>query len=237
MKRLILVRHGQSTYNVSHQFTGWDDAPLTETGLQQAAHAGTLLKEAGYFPQRVFVSQLKRAQQTLQQLLQNLGLPTLPYQTDWRLNERHYGDFQGRTRQECAQIYGMEQVLLCRQTYRTTPPSRLNNTAAEELLPEGRVPPNGESVQTCMERCIPFLKQEVFPQFEQAGTILLVAHEDLLRGLVKHLKKQTEQDFEKQVIPPATPWIFELGESLFSNKDYLLGDPEEIRRFLKKRPL
>lgn len=235
MKKLILLRHGQSVYNVQHKFTGWADAPLTEEGLRQARQAGELLKENACLPQRAYVSCLTRARQTLHTALDAAGV-TVPVQTAWQLNERHYGDFQNRTRQDCAAQYGIEYVLACRRTFAKAPPPLADNQAACALVPPGQTPPNGESLSMCLQRLWPWIQQEVFPSFERADVILLAAHEDLFRALLKQLKSQTDAALERQVIPPALPWVFELDENFHPQKDYLLGNPAEIARFLNRLP-
>lgn len=233
MKRLILLRHGQSVYNTEHKFTGWADAPLTEEGLRQARQAAELLKENACLPQCAYVSCLKRARQTLQTVLQSAGL-SIPVHISWRLNERHYGDFQHRTRQECAARYGMPRVLACRRTFTQAPPPAADNAAAYALVPPGVIPPNAEALSDCLARLQPLLKEEVFPAFSTYDTILLAAHEDLLRALLKQLKNLSDAELEQQLVPPAAPWIFELDNTLRPQKDCLLGDPAQLHRFLSR---
>lgn len=236
MKKLILVRHGQSVYNLEHKFTGWADAPLTEAGILQAQNAGKLLAKAGLKPDLAFTSLLDRARQTLAELLQAANL-NAPVHTDWRLNERHYGDLQSRTREEASAKYGLENVLRWRRTYTAAPPPLPDNAPARALIPPGILPPNGESLQACMERFQPFWSGTILPAFNSASAVVVVAHEDLLRGLIKQLKNQTDVQLERQVVPPATPWVFELDDNLTPVHNYLLGDPEEINRFLKRLPI
>lgn len=235
MKKLILVRHGQSIYNTAHKFTGWADAPLSETGVLQAQTAGKLLAEAGLLPQTVFTSYLRRARQTLAEIRRQTN-PNALIQTDWRLNERHYGALQGLTREEAFRLYGKEKVLSWRRTYTAAPPPAADNSSALRLVPPGVTPPNGESLQECMKRLEPCWRERVLPAFQTQDTVLVVAHEDLLRGLLKQLKNQTDAQLQAQVIPPAAPWVFELDENVTPVQDRLLGDPDEIRRFLRARP-
>lgn len=233
MKRLILLRHGQSVYNTEHKFTGWADAPLTEEGLRQACQAAKLLKEHACLPQCAYVSCLKRAQQTLHTFLQSSGL-SIPVHISWRLNERHYGNFQHKTRQQCAELYGMPRVLACRRTFTQAPPPAADNSAAAALVPPGVIPPNPEALSDCLARLQPLLKETIFPAFSAYDTILLAAHEDLLRALLKQLKNLSDEALERQLVPPASPWIFELDDTLRPQKDYLLGDPAKLHRFLSR---
>lgn len=234
-KTLILLRHGQSTYNLAHQFTGWADAPLTPLGRQQAAQAGTLLKEAHLLPQRAYCSCLQRAYQTLHEALTQTQCP-VPFQADWRLNERHYGDFQNRTRQEAARLYGLSRVLACRQTFFKAPPPAADNRAAFQVLPHGLTPPNGESLQQVQKRALAFFTQAVFPAYACCDIQLVAAHEDLLRAMAVYFKKLPANAVENLVVPPAAPWIMELDDTYHAAKDYFLGDQTQIAAFLKHRP-
>lgn len=218
MKILILLRHGQSTYNITHRFTGWADAELTPLGQQQAAQAGLLLRQSGLKPQRAYSSCLLRAKQTLQAALAAASWTDIPVQTDWRLNERHYGALQGLTREQAAQQFGLSNVLAWRRTFRPAPP------------------PNGESLQAAQTRALSFLNGVVFPAFSQEDVQLLAAHEDLLRALAAHFKRLGESELENLVVPPAAPWVLELDRSFYALSDRFLGDPAEIRRFLAKKP-
>ena len=235
MKKLILLRHGQSTYNLAHRFTGWADAPLTTLGRAQAAQAGELLKKAGLFPHAAYSSCLLRARQTAQAVL--AGMPyKISLQTDWRLNERHYGDLQDKTRQEAAHKYGLAAVLSWRQTFFCTPPPAEDNAAAYKLLPHGVTPPNGESLQQAQQRALGFFTQVVFPAFARYDIQLVAAHEDLLRALAVYFKNLPPKAVEKLVVPPATPWVMELDETYHATQDCFLGDPQKIAAFLKRRP-
>ncbi|WP_432635587.1 2,3-bisphosphoglycerate-dependent phosphoglycerate mutase [Candidatus Avelusimicrobium sp.] len=235
MKKLILLRHGQSTYNLAHRFTGWADAPLTAQGHAQATQAGELLKEAGLLPQAAYSSCLLRARQTAQAVL--ACMPNkIPLQTDWRLNERHYGDLQDKTRQEAAQKYGLTAVLSWRQTFFCAPPPADDNSAAKKLVPAGVVPPNGESLHQTQQRAAGFLDQVLFPAYKYYDIQLLAAHEDLLRALAVYFKKLPPQAVEELVVPPATPWVMELDDTCHAVKDYFLGNQQEIAAFLKRRP-
>lgn len=235
MKKLILLRHGQSTYNLAHRFTGWADAPLTALGCAQAAQAGELLKEAALFPQATYSSCLRRARQTAQAVL--AGMPyKIPLQTDWRLNERHYGDLQDKTRQEAAHKYGLTAVLSWRQMFFCAPPPAADNAAAYQLVPPGVTPPNGESLQQAQQRALGFFTQVVFPAFARYDVQLVAAHEDLLRALAVYFKNLPPKAVEKLVVPPATPWVMELDKTYHATQDYFLGDPQEIAAFLKRRP-
>lgn len=235
MKKLILLRHGQSTYNLAHRFTGWADAPLTTLGRAQAAQAGELLKKAGLFPQAAYSSCLLRARQTAQAALAYMP-HKIPVQTDWRLNERHYGDLQDKTRQEAAHKYGLAAVLSWRQTFFCTPPPAEDNAAAYKLLPHGVTPPNGESLQQAQQRALGFFTQVVFPAFARYDIQLVAAHEDLLRALAVYFKNLPPEAVEALVVPPATPWVMELDKTYHATQDYFLGDPQKIAAFLKHRP-
>ena len=236
MKILILLRHGQSTYNLTHRFTGWADAALTPLGQQQAAQAGLLLRQSGLKPQRAYSSCLLRAKQTLQAALAAAPWTDIPVQTDWRLDERHYGALQGLTREQAAQQFGLSNVLAWRRTFRPAPPPAPDNSAARLLVPAMVTPPNGESLQAAQTRALSFLNGVVFPAFSQADVQLLAAHEDLLRALAAHFKRLGESELENLVVPPAAPWVLELDDAFYARRDRFLGDPAKIRRFLAKKP-
>lgn len=236
MKILILLRHGQSTYNLTHRFTGWADAALSPLGQKQAERAGVLLRQSGLKPQQAYSSCLLRAKQTLQAALTSAGWRDVPVQADWRLNERHYGALQGLTREQAAQQFGLQNVLAWRRTFRPAPPPAPDNSAAISLVPPGVQPPNGESLEAAQTRALTFFNQVLLPGFSQAEVQLVAAHEDLLRAIAAHFKRLSETELENLVVPPAAPWVLELDDAFYARRDRFLGDPAEIRRFLAQKP-
>ena len=181
---LILVRHGQSQWNLENRFTGWVDIPLTETGMEEARHAGELLK--GYKFDQGFTSALARAQETLRIILDVTGQTDLPIERDQALNERHYGDLQGLNKEETANKFGKEQVHLWRRSYDVQPPG-------------------GESLKDTRARVLPYYEQHILPLLKQGEKVLVVAHGNSLRALVMQLDNISERDISDLNIPTGAP--------------------------------
>lgn len=239
MKKVVLLRHGQSTWNRENRFTGWTDVDLTEQGVAEALRAGDLLKEGGFFFDIAFTSYLKRAIRTLQGVLERLGQEWLPVCKNWRLNEKSYGELQGLNKTETSERFGAEQVLLWRRSYDVAPPPlheddprnpkfdpRYRHVPAEEL-------PLTESLKTTIERMLPCWKEDVVPAIEQSEQVLIVAHGNSLRGIVKHIKHMSDDAIVSLNLPTGVPYVFELDDSLQLCNDYFLGDPAEVRRLME----
>ncbi len=236
MKKLILVRHGESQWNKLNLFTGWTDVDLTENGIREAYEAGKLLKAEGYHPAVCFTSYLKRAVKTLNQILDAMDMDYLPVQKSWRLNEKSYGAIQGLNKSETAQKYGDDQVLLWRRSFDVQPPAldmheersprmdaRYNELTDEEI-------PLTESLKDTIARLLPYYRETIIPALQANEQVIIVAHGNSLRGIVKELKGMSNEEILKVNIPTATPYIFEFSDDLKLQKDYYLGDQEAIRQ-------
>ncbi len=236
MKKIILLRHGQSAWNLENRFTGWTDVPLTEQGMAEARQAGWLLKTQNLLPERAFTSYLRRAVQTLNLVLEELNREWIPVEKSWRLNEKHYGALQGLNKSETAAKYGEEQVKIWRRSYDVpAPPLTEADPRNPRLDPRyHNVPPQylplTESLQDTIERILPYWKEEIFPRLEQEDTLLVAAHGNSLRGIIKYLKGISDADISALNLPTGAPYVFEFDDRLRLTKDYFLGDPEEIKR-------
>ena len=236
MKTLILVRHGESEWNKLNLFTGWTDVDLTENGIREAYEAGTLMKKEGFHPEICFTSYLKRAVKTLNQILDAMDMDWLPVQKSWRLNEKSYGAIQGLNKADTAAKYGDEQVLLWRRSFDVRPPALDDNdprNPRNEARYAGVNPadlPATEALCDTIARLMPYYKETIIPALRQHEQVMVVAHGNSLRGIVKELKAMGNDEIIKFNIPTAVPYIFEFSDDLKLQKDYFLGDPEEIRK-------
>lgn len=234
MKRLILVRHGESEWNKLNLFTGWTDVDLTENGIKEAFEAGLLLKKEGFAPSICFTSYLKRAVKTLNNILDAMNMDYLPVQKSWRLNEKSYGAIQGLNKADTAAKYGDDQVLLWRRSFDVQPPAldmheersprmdaRYNELSDAEI-------PLTEALKDTIERLMPYYQGTILPALDAHDDVLVVAHGNSLRGIVKELRQMTNEEIIKFNIPTATPYIFEFDDQKNLKKDYFLGDPEVI---------
>jgi len=234
MSHLILVRHGQSEWNLKNLFTGWTDVDLTEQGRAEALEAGKLLKEGGYTFDIAYTSVLKRAIRTLNIVLDEMDLMWLPVIKSYKLNERHYGALQGLNKAETAEKYGDEQVLIWRRSYDVPPPA-LEET--DERYP-GNDPryakldkselPLTESLKLTVERFIPYWNETIAPSIKAGEKVIIAAHGNSLRALVKHLDNMSEEEIVKLNIPTGVPLVYELDDELKPIKHYYLGDQEAI---------
>ena len=229
---LILLRHGHSVWNEKNIFTGWVDVELTEQGRQEARRAGELIRESGLAPRILYTSLLKRAIHTANIALETADLDWLPVKRSWRLNERHYGALQGLNKAETAEKYGDEQVLIWRRSYDTPPPKmdRDDERYAGRLrvykdLDEDRIPLS-ESLKDTVDRFLPYYQQEIEPQVRAGKQVLICAHGNSLRALVKHLSGISDEDIVKLNIPTGIPMVYELDDDLKPIKNYYLGDQE-----------
>ena len=234
MKRIVLIRHGESQWNKENRFTGWTNVDLSEKGLQEALEAGKSLKEKGFTFDIAYTSYLKRAVKTLNNVLDAMDLDWIPVRKSWRLNEKHYGMLQGLNKAETAAKYGDEQVLKWRRSYDIEPlplPEDDPNSATRDpryaLVPDEYIP-RTEALKQCIERVMPYWESEIFPRLKTVDNIVVVAHGNSLRGVVKHLKGISDEDIIKLNIPTATPYVFEFDDNLRLVKDYYLADPAEL---------
>jgi 2,3-bisphosphoglycerate-dependent phosphoglycerate mutase len=240
MKRLVLVRHGQSLWNKENRFTGWKDVGLSEKGVAEAIKSGKILKEEGYHFKVAFTSYLTRAIKTLWLLLEEMDLMWIEEKKSWRLNEKHYGMLQGLNKIETAEKYGPEQVLLWRRSF-DIPPSPL--AADDERNPKfepryaeltAQELPMTESLKEVIERLIPYWETEIRPVLLESNDLLITAHGNSLRALVMHIKNMSREEILKFNIPTGVPYVFEFDDDLNFVKDYFLGDPEEVKKLMEQ---
>ena len=232
MIKLVLLRHGQSTWNLENRFTGWTDVELTPLGQEEARRAGQLLKEEGYTFDVVFTSLLRRAIETKQLALAQMGLHWLPVHRHWRLNERHYGALQGLNKKETSERHGEDQVFLWRRSYDVPPPPLAledERHPAQDARYQGLAPdalPATECLKDVVDRMIPYWHDAIVPQLRAGARVLVVAHGNSLRALVKHLDGVSEEDITELNIPTGIPLVYELDAQLKPIKSYYLGDQE-----------
>lgn len=236
MKRIVLVRHGESQWNMENRFTGWTNVDLTEKGTQEAHEAGVLLKKSGFTFEQAYTSYLKRAVKTLNNVLDAMDLDWIPVEKSWRLNEKHYGMLQGLNKAETAEKYGDAQVKIWRRSFDVAPhdlpADGIGSALADKryaLVPEQFLPKT-ESLKDCIARVMPYWNCVIFPKLKQVDNIIVAAHGNSLRGIVKNLKHISDEDIPALNIPTATPYVFEFDDDLNLVKDYYLGDPEEIAK-------
>jgi 2,3-bisphosphoglycerate-dependent phosphoglycerate mutase len=233
--KLILVRHGQSTWNVENLFTGWHDVDLSDLGRHEAKSAGAEIKKAGIVPDVVFTSVLKRAIRTMWTILDELDLMWLPVERSWRLNERHYGALQGLDKAQTVEKHGEAQVKIWRRSY-DIPPPPLDTTDARHPVNDRRyakidprVLPASESLKDTLARVLPFWNDRIVAELKAGKNVLVVAHGNSLRAVVKMLDDVSEADITELNIPTGVPLVYELNEQLKPVKSGYLGDPEAIK--------
>jgi 2,3-bisphosphoglycerate-dependent phosphoglycerate mutase len=234
--KVVLVRHGESDWNRQNRFTGWTDVDLSEKGIQEAKAAGEVLKDQGFEFDVAYTSVLKRAIRTLWLVLDEMDLMWIPVHNDWRLNERHYGALQGLDKAETAAKFGEEQVLIWRRSYDIRPPAL---TGDDPRYP-GRDPryksltkeqlPLSECLKDTVERFLPLWQDTIAPTIRQGSKVIIAAHGNSLRALVKYLDKVSDEDILHLNIPTGLPLVYELDEDLKPIRSYYLGDPEAVRK-------
>jgi 2,3-bisphosphoglycerate-dependent phosphoglycerate mutase len=236
IRRLVLLRHGESTWNKENKFTGWTDIDLSDRGIDEAHEAGRILRQESYVFDVAFTSVLRRAIRTLWIVLDEMDLMWIPVDRSWRLNERHYGALQGLDKGETAKRFSEEQVHLWRRGYDVRPPAldredarfpgldpRYRGIEPEEL-------PLTESLKDTVARFLPYWHEEIAPVLKQGQRTLIVAHGNSLRALVKHVDHVSDDDIIGLNIPTGIPLVYELDHNLDAVKHYYLGDPARIRR-------
>jgi len=236
MMKLVVVRHGESTWNKENRFTGWTDVDLSEKGKEEAKKAGEILKAEGFEFDLAYTSVLKRAIRTLWYVLDEMDLMWIPVIRDWRLNERHYGALQGLNKAETAARHGEEQVKIWRRSYDIQPPAleesderfpgrdpRYGNLTADQL-------PKTECLKDTVARFLPLWKNEISSDIKSGKKVLIVAHGNSLRALVKYLDNIPDDEIVGLNIPTGIPLVYELDDDLKPIKHYYLGDPEEIAK-------
>ena len=236
MYKLVLVRHGQSTWNLENRFTGWTDVGLTDLGRDEAHEAGKLLRDGGYVFDVAYTSVLRRAIQTLWTVLTEMNLEWIPVTNAWQLNERHYGALQGLNKAETAEKFGEAQVKIWRRSYDVPPPlleldddrhPRFDPRYAS-LTPEQL--PATESLKITLERVLPYWHATLAPVIQSGQRVIIAAHGNSIRALVKYLDEISDAEITELNIPTGLPLVYELDENLKPIKNYYLGDPEEAAR-------
>ncbi len=235
MLKLVLLRHGESIWNLENRFTGWTDVDLSDHGIQQARNAGRLLKEKGFSFDTAYTSVLKRAIRTLWMVLEEMDLMWIPVYKSWRLNERHYGALQGLNKKETAERLGVELVQKWRRSYDIAPPPlertdrrhprydpRYRELNEDEL-------PDTESLKDTLNRVLPYWHRTIEPSLRAGKRVLISAHGNSLRALVKYLDNISDDDIPMLNIPTGFPLVYELDDNLKAVKHYYLGNKEEIR--------
>jgi 2,3-bisphosphoglycerate-dependent phosphoglycerate mutase len=236
VKKLVLVRHGESTWNKENRFTGWTDVDLSDKGRQEAREGGQVLRQDGYVFDVAYTSVLKRAIHTLWSVLDELDQAWIPVHRSWRLNERHYGALQGLNKPETAARFGEDQVKIWRRSYDIPPPAL---TEDDERYP-GRDPryrgltkaelPLTECLKDTVARFLPLWQQTIAPAIQGGQRVLIAAHGNSLRALVKHLDGISEDEIVGLNIPTGIPLVYELADDLTPIRHYYLGDPEAAKK-------
>ena len=239
MYKIVLLRHGESVWNKENRFTGWTDVDLTEKGIEEAIEAGKTLKKEGFVFDLVFTSVLLRANKTMDLTLKEMGLENIPVKKTWRLNERHYGALQGLNKAETAAKHGEEQVLTWRRSYDIQPPALektddrypgndpiYNNVNEKDL-------PLTECLKDTVERFLPYWEDEIVPAIRENKNIIIVAHGNSLRALVKHLDHITDKEILKVNIPTGLSLVYELDNNMEPINRYYLGDQEKVKKAME----
>lgn len=235
MYKLVLMRHGESQWNLENRFTGWTDVDLTEAGREQARQAGELLKANGFSFDIAFCSVLKRAIRTLWIVLDTMDSVHIPVGKTWRLNERHYGALQGLNKAETAEKYGDEQVMIWRRAYSIGPdpvaeddPRHPKNDARYANLKPEQLPAT-ECLEQTVERVVPFWNDSIAPAIRSGRNVLITAHGNSLRALIKHIDDISDEDIVHLNLPTGQPLVYELDENLKPIRHYFLGDEDAIK--------
>jgi 2,3-bisphosphoglycerate-dependent phosphoglycerate mutase len=236
MKRLVLLRHGESLWNKENRFTGWTDVGLTEKGVAEATEAGRLLLKEGYTFDVAYTSVLKRAIKTLWLALEEMDLMWIPVHRDWRLNERHYGALQGLNKAETVERHGMEQTQIWRRSYDTPPPAltrddprypgqdpRYAGLAEQDI-------PVTECLRDTVGRFMPSWHERIAPAVRAGQRVVIVAHGNSLRALVKYLDDVSDTDIIGLNVPTGIPLVYELDDELKPLRNFYLGDPEAVKK-------
>ncbi|HNT30214.1 MAG TPA: 2,3-diphosphoglycerate-dependent phosphoglycerate mutase [bacterium] len=240
MHKLVLIRHGESQWNLENRFTGWTDVGLSERGIAEAHHAAELLSEAGYTFDICYTSVLKRAIKTLWIVLEDMDLMWLPVIRDWRLNERHYGALQGLNKAEMAAKHSEEQVFIWRRSYDVPPPGLeptderhpAHDPRYAGLMPEQL--PSVECLKDTVARVLPYWETVIVPDIKAGKRIVIAAHGNSLRALVKHLDGISDTDIPQLNIPTGIPLVYELDDDLKPITHYYLEDEEKVREAMER---
>ncbi|MBI1871096.1 MAG: 2,3-diphosphoglycerate-dependent phosphoglycerate mutase [Chlamydiae bacterium] len=239
MHKLVLLRHGESTWNKENRFTGWTDVDLSEKGVEEAKRGGQLLKKEGFVFDVAYTSLLKRAIRTLWLTLDPMDLMWIPIYPHWKLNERHYGALQGLNKSETSAKYGEEQVLIWRRSYDVPPPvlekkdpRYPGNDPRYQHLKDDELPLT-ECLKDTVDRVIPYWKDVILPVVKSGKRVIIAAHGNSLRALVKYLDQVSDEEIIALNIPTGMPLVYELNDQLKPIRHYYLGNPEEVKRAME----
>lgn len=234
--KLVLLRHGQSTWNLENRFTGWTDVDLSDKGVREACDAGKVLKSAGYVFDVAYTSVLKRAIRTLWIVLEEMDLMWIPVHCSWKLNERHYGALQGLNKQTTAEKYGDAQVHIWRRSYDIQPPSLAptdsrhpgSDSRYKHLNPDEL--PSAESLKDTLNRVLPYWRQILLPALKQGRRMIISAHGNSIRAIIKHLDKVSDEDIPGVNIPTGIPLVYEFDRQMRPVRHYFLGEQAAVAR-------
>ena len=239
MIKLVLLRHGESIWNLENKFTGWIDVDLSSNGYNEAKNAGKLLKKEGYSFDIAFTSFLKRSQNTLNLCFSEMSLDNIEIVKDWRLNERHYGSLQGLNKNDMVKKHGAEQVMIWRRSYDIPPPQLDKNESTHPVHDlkyshlNDTILPSAESLKDVVKRILPLWNEIIMNELRKKKKVLIVAHGNSLRAIYKILNNISKDDILKFNIPTGVPLVFEFDKKLIPEKNYYLGDKELIRNKIK----
>jgi len=241
MYRLVLIRHGESAWNKENRFTGWTDVDLSERGLQEAKEAGKSMKEKGFAFRFAYTSYLKRASKTLNLILEEMDLLWIPVEKSWRLNEKHYGMLQGLNKRETVEKYGEEQVLVWRRSYDVAPPpletsdpNHPSNDIRYQGIDDPAATPSTEALCDTINRIIPYWQENISKKLLKEKEIIIAAHGNSLRAIVKYLKNISNEDIISLNLPTGIPYVFEFDENMSLVKDYFLADEETLKKLMEE---
>lgn len=240
--KVVMVRHGESEWNQQNKFCGWFDAQLSQKGKDEAENAGKALKEAGYKFDVAFTSVLQRANITLNTILRNLHQQDVPVNYSWRLNERHYGGLTGLNKAETAKKYGDEQVHIWRRSFDVPPPvmektheyyESIHGDARYKEVAESEIPYH-ESLQLTIKRALPYWQNDIVPAIKSGKSVIIAAHGNSLRGIVKHLDNMSNEAIMGLNLPTGIPFVYELDENMKPvTSMQFLGDPETVKKAME----
>jgi 2,3-bisphosphoglycerate-dependent phosphoglycerate mutase len=241
MYKLVLVRHGESQWNKENRFTGWTDIDLSERGIKEAKEAGKILKENGFSFRYGYTSYLKRAIKTLNYILEEMDELWIPVEKTWRLNEKHYGTLQGLTKRETAEKYGDEKVLLWRRSFDVPPPSlpitderHPGNSIRYQLANAKDATPDTEALKDTINRIIPYWKDNIVPTLKAHKEVIIGAHGNSLRAIVKYVKNISNEDIISLNLPTGIPYVFIFDEAMNLQKDYFLADEATLKALMEE---
>ncbi len=239
MYKIVLLRHGESVWNKENRFTGWTDVDLSEKGIEEAKNAGKVLKQEGYTFDLAFTSTLKRAIRTLWLATDEMDLLWIPVIKSYTLNERHYGALQGLNKAETAAKHGEEQVKIWRRSYDVPPPALDENDSRHPRFDarykdvDPKLLPATESLKDTVARVVPYWENVIVPEIKKGKKIIIAAHGNSLRALVKYLDNISDKDILELNIPTGMPLVYELDENVKPIKSYYLGDPEAVKKAME----